>query len=204
MNHSLIAKAGVLLLLLGGTGCYGLSSFSGDGRLSRSSRLSGRPMYTLDLGPVKLDRPGRHTFRFRGLPETEMVLGLQIQHFSAAPIWPADVKPIVADVRVTMVNEGNQTVLDSGGPLSNWTWSGSSDKPQESFVYFQGRMTEVPQKDGWSLTQRLDLKADGGWGTYFTPREPAVYTLTIDVSNPQASPTVLEATLVAQSYPWFG
>jgi hypothetical protein len=198
-----VSVAASVLAMLIGPACYRPSTFRGDGQLSRSSWFSGKPMYTLDLEPLAVDRPGRYTFRFQGLPETEMVLGIRVAHSSTGMVWPSDAKPIATDVRVTMVNERNERVLDGGGPLSGWTWSGSSAKPSESFVYLEGRLTGVPQKDGSSLTKRLGGRPDGGWGSYFAPRGPAMYLLTVELSQPKVSGKAMRASLVAESYRWF-
>ena len=68
---------------------------------------------------------------------------------------------------MTLVDERNRLIIDEGGPLNDWVWSGS---PHESgvFVYQSGAARDLPMA-GAVTSERIGEKSDHGWGSGFIP-----------------------------------
>jgi len=173
-------RAVVLILTILFAGCQ-RSSYTGDGTLIED-RLSPSRRFVLDLGSVDLSKSSSTTFRIEGLPSTAFTLGFEI-----VPRPPRQgssvfgVRPISVPVRVTLVDEHGQLVIDESGPVNDWVWSAS---PHESsaFVYRQGASRDVPTAGAVTSERiRIGEKFDHGWGSGFIPHPEGKYTLRVDV-----------------------
>lgn len=72
------------------------------------------------------------------------------------------------------------------GRLDQWTRScGESDT--KSFYYRRGKGIDIPLAGGGSRGERIEVKASGGWGTYFVPEARAAYTLTVTILNAEST-----------------
>ena len=143
------------------TGCS--AAYSGDGRLIDHGWLA-TPRYELDLGPIDLTSPGKHLYRLAGLPETEMVIGLET--IEVAPFKDNERLSNPAVVLLELKNSDQVTVVSASGTLNSWVWSYGRDLPV-AFLYRRGEEREVPLGNNSSRLERVGTKQDGGWGTYF-------------------------------------
>jgi hypothetical protein len=116
--------------------------------------------FELDFGAVDLDRTGWHDYKLTNLPDEDLVFGLKI----TAPDGSRLQHLPKARVRITLVNEREETVFDAGDELTNWT---RAESTQSWFLYLRGL-------DG------LQRGPDGGWGTYAHPHKGGSYTLTVE------------------------
>jgi hypothetical protein len=116
--------------------------------------------FELDFGAVDLDRTGWHDYKLTNLPDEDLVFGLKI----TAPDGSRLQHLPKARVRITLVNEREETVFDAGDELTNWT---RAESTQSWFLYLRGL-------DG------RERGPDGGWGTYAHPRKGAAYSLTVE------------------------
>jgi hypothetical protein len=121
----------------------------------------------------------------RGLSSNEFVLGFRTTQ-----------RPINATVRVALDNGRGKTVIAEESPLVDWVWSYSvASEPRDYFVYRAGKEQEVPIGGGSVRLERLGVRADGGWGSYFHPVPSESYTLRLDVAQPAAAPTDLRVVV---------
>jgi aminoglycoside 6'-N-acetyltransferase len=166
----------------------------GDGAFADNGAHAPHSRYVLDLGPVDLGKPGRHEYRFGHLPGTEFAIGLRL-----APRRGKSGAPPAVAVRVTLENEKDELVVHAEGRLADWLWSEADDA---WFVYQRGQQTHVAVAPRATRPQRIGLRADGGWGTYFTPRTGARYRLVIDVARADAEERPAGARLLAVAGGW--
>lgn len=164
------------------TGCG--AAYSGDGRLTDHGWLA-TPRYELDLGSVDLTSPSKHLYYLVGLPDTEMVIGLET--IEAARIKDNERVSNPAVVLLELKNSDQTTVVSAFGPLNSWVWSYGRDMPV-AFLYMRGEEREVPLGNNSFRLERVGANQDGGWGTYFTPTGTVTYTLALNVVEAQPPP----------------
>jgi hypothetical protein len=143
--------------------------------------------YTIDLGPIALDKPDHLHRNLQGLPHVESILGVAI----ASPTNPRS----SALITMTLRDENGHIVLSLQNRLSDWTRLYANDDPQHAFIYEPGRLIDVDVAPGVDHVQRFPIGEDDSWGTYFTPRTPAHYTLDFTVDEPDASSADLDVRL---------
>lgn len=180
----------VAALLAAGTAL----AHEGDGRFTDNGAQAPHSRYVLDLGAVDLGKPGKREFRFARLPGVEFTVGLRLAAHAGKAAQPPDVA-----VRITLENEKDELVFHASGRLADWLWSESGE---DWFVYQRGLQTYVPAAPRATRPQRTGLRADGGWGTYFTPTAAGRYRLVLDVSATSASGITPGARLVAVAGGW--
>lgn len=162
------------------TACYRASSYSGDGRLTDYGwwELEGN-RFVLDLGPVDLSVPSRHSYRLSNLPNAEFTAGVEI--VEAEPNLIGSARPAHPSVvRLELTTSNNEVAIIEEGPLDIWVWSYGVGG-MESYLYRRGEAKEVPLGGGTTTSERLGVKAAKGWGSYFTPEESTTYFLTFEV-----------------------
>ena len=159
--------------------------YTGDGTFVDNDVTAARERYVLDLGSLDLAQVAQHRYRLAGLPNEEMVAGIEV--IEAEP--NVDTRPNhPARVRLKLETDTGQIVMLEDDSLNSWVWSYGLRDPK-SFYYRSGQSREVPLRAGVTTYQRLGQKADSGWGTYFTPSQIRTYLLTLDVLVPEASPS---------------
>lgn len=166
----------------------------GDGRFADNGAQAPHSRYVLDLGAVDLGKPGTREFRFARLPGAEFTVGLGVAARAGEAAQPPDVS-----VRITLENEKDELVFHASGRLADWLWSESG---AEWFVYQRGPQTYVPVAPRATRPQRIGLRADGGWGTYFTPSATGRYRLVLEVSAVSAGGIAPGARLLAVAGGW--
>jgi hypothetical protein len=173
----------------------------GAGRLTDSGPDTAVDRYIVDLGPVNLSAPGSMTYIVTDLPRERLTVGLQITAADTS-IVVKKAGPLDTIVVLKMLNEGGDVIIEERGILRTWGWSYWSDSPHQAFVYRGGRSEEIPIKGGLHTYRRLDVKADDGWGSYFSPRRRGRYTVTLEI-EPGSEPTVpIEARLQMRGGGW--
>lgn len=75
-----------------------------------------------------------------------------------------------------MTNDNGKLVIDEEKKLNDWVWSGAVDNIDRSFIYLSGQY--VPNSNP---LQQAAVKEDGGWGSYFFPRDKTAYKLKIEI-----------------------
>lgn len=172
--------AGTSLLLLACT-----AEYTGDGTFVDHGAMTARERYVLDLGPVELTQLSQYRYRLVGLPDEEMVVGIEV--IEAEP--NIDTRPNhPARVRLKVEARDGPVVLLEEAPMNSWVWSYGLRDPK-SFYYRTGEAREIPVRTGVMTYQRIGQRADAGWGTYFTPRKGATYLLTLDVLASDSAPS---------------
>ena len=166
----------------------------GDGAFTNNSAQAPHSRYVLDLGPVDLGKPGRREFRFARLPGVEFTLGLKLASRPGEQAPPAAVS-----LRLVLENEKDELVVHADGRLADWLWSEAGDA---WFVYQRGQQIYVTMAPRATRPQRIGLGADGGWGTYFTPRAEARYRLVVDVARANIEERPVSARLIAVAGGW--
>lgn len=178
-RHFVIALVGVVALVA----AFALwPTYSGDGSFIDHGPFAAHERYVLDLGSVDLAKTGQREFHMAGLPIAEMTLGFSIRSVDGLPISE---KSIGTVVRLRLQNEANEIVFDRTGSLSDWVWSTGAGDVQHAFVYLRGVEKEIPLGEGVVQLERSSVGADGGWGTYFSPRNGSKYQLLYQVITPQ-------------------
>ncbi len=186
-------------LVLGVSGCTQLF-YHGDGTLSQDLATF---RYVLDLGPFDLSRAGQKTYEISGLPETEFTIGVQVTCIGscALPLW--ETKPLDVNVELRLTNEHGETVVAVAKQLSSWTWSGSGNEPQKAFLYLPGEQRKIPSLGDGQITDPLiRFAADGGWGTYFTPRWNGLYRLRVATQSGDAQAANFLVRIQAEGGGW--
>lgn len=136
----------------------------------------------ITLGEIDLSAKGEYRYRLKGFSANEFTIGLQVTRLAngGAPIF--FLKPFNADIRLRLRNERGEVVIDERANLDQWVWSGASAEPNKSHVYRRGRSVDIPVGRGFRV-ERVGVRADDGWGTYFDPRVDGDYQLEIMVFN---------------------
>ena len=165
--------------------------YSGDGTFTSHPAPSAlcQDGYTLDLGSIALDKPDHLHRNLQGLPHVESILGVAVASKSGANPRSS------ALITMTLRDETGHIVLSLQDHLSDWTRLYAADDPQHAFIYQPGRLIDVGVAPGVDHVQRFPIGEDDSWGTYFTPRTPAHYTLDFTVDEPDASSADLDVRL---------
>jgi hypothetical protein len=135
------------------------------------------------------------------LPEVEFTLGFDV-HASSPGDAILDTKPISALAHLLVENEKGEVVIDQRAPLNQWVWSGAINRPSESFVYARGDEREIPIGAGTIRRERANVRADEGWGTYFTPRRDGRYTVNLKIQGRDPKAIFNDFRLVAYGGGW--
>ncbi len=149
--------------------------------------------YTVDLGAVDLTRPGELTRRLEGLPAIEATIGVAI---SAASNGQSNPPPRPnALIELMLRDDKGRIVLSRHERLSEWIGSTALNSPSQTYLYQRGTQIEVPVARSTVHVERFPLGPDDSWGTYFTPRREARYTLHFVVEEPDAGLAGAQARL---------
>jgi hypothetical protein len=192
-----VRRANIVVLVAAAVGlaaCYRSAWYDGDGQLTDYGwqAVEGN-RYKLDLGPVNLATPGIRTYRLHNLPGAEFTVGLEIieskpiQLNSAPPNYPSL-------VRLELKNSNDQVAIFEEGTLDTWVRSYALGRVT-SFLYRRGESRDVPIGNGITQSERLGIKAEKGWGTYFTTRRSSTYIIKFQVIDPRSA-TATAARLV--------
>jgi hypothetical protein len=188
-------KHGWLLVVLAALGGCTMSlmhydGYHGDGTFTPIMAPSAlcRDGYTVDLGAVELGAPGEITHALAGLPPVEAAIGLAIERRPNASkagdeVFGAQRRPSTL-IELTLRDAAGHTVLSRREQLTQWIGSRALSDPTRAFLYQRGTETEIPVAPGTVRVERFPIGADDSWGTYFTPRRDARYTLHFAVVEP--------------------
>jgi hypothetical protein len=190
-----IARRGLAALAVAALLAAGAAlAHEGDGAFADNGAGAPHSRYVLDLGPVDLGAPGKREYRFTRLPAAEFTVGLRL---------PASVRaggrPPEASVRLALENEKGELVFHAEGRLADWLWS---EAGEDWFVYQRGQQTYVAVAPRATRPKRVGERADGGWGTSFTPRTAGHYRLALEVTPARAGDHVAVARLHAVAGGW--
>ena len=164
-------------------------AYRGDGTFTRNPApsVAYKDSYRVDLGTIDLSRTTAVDRRLDGLPPTETTIGMA---FDAS----SDVRP-AALITVTLRDEKNHIVLSRQERLSDWVRYVSMDDPQHAYFYQRGGFIDVAVAPDVIHHQHFPIGEDDSWGTCFTPRRGARYTLHVEVNEPDAALTGIDARL---------
>lgn len=175
-----VAMFAMILLVIG---CSRGLPYEGDGRFVDHGPTAALERYVLDLGPVDLSTKRGYRYLIAGLPPVEMVVGLEITAPSSDERL-SDTRPIDALVEIVLVNGRDESVIHEHERLTQWTWSASASAESRAFVYRRGDAKELSRGSGVVGFERLGVRADAGWGSYFQPRRGERYLLTFSILEP--------------------
>ena len=146
-----------------------------------------RDGYTVDLGPIDLAGTGEKTQELAGLPSIEAIVGVAVERKPDAADDRGEVlathRP-AALIEITLRDARGHIVLSRRERLTQWIGSRVFDDPGHAFLFQRGTETEIPVAPGVVRVERFPIGADDSWGTYFTPRRDARYTLHFAVEEP--------------------
>lgn len=167
--------------------------YAGDGTLTREKAPAFfcQDRFDIDLGPMDFTHLATMQFHLEGLPKQEYTVGFDVSSLDSGQASNAAVRDAhMPDplVELALRNEKGEVVLNQRGRLSDWVWSGALANLRSSYVYNRGEEREIRNNPATTESQRVGVKADGGWGTYFTPRRRGGYQLglTIVEADPRA------------------
>lgn len=186
---------------------------AGDGRLTDFGPDEAINRYVLELGLINLNEPGSRTYKVQDLPEVNLAIGLDIRSLNPNVILEGNDRsnPIIG---IRVVNEKDKVVIDEKEALKDWAWStgylwkpyydgeeGPDDK-HHRFVYRDGSWKETMSKEGVITSIPVNIKSDGGWGTYFRPRRRGIYVITVQIFEKDIVSRDLEVRLRAKGGGW--
>jgi hypothetical protein len=179
----------VLILLLGFAIYHVRHPYKGDGRFNDNGCTAATDRYVLDLGEINLASNQKYTYKMSNLPSEEMTIGFSIEGFKNIQNPDTAVyntRPVNPLVRIILTNSKGQLVVDEMSNLSRWVWSGRGVNYRESYVYLRGEEVKRSLSKGSDVVtyDRIKVKSDGGWGTYFIPTSWTAYHLTIEIIEP--------------------
>jgi hypothetical protein len=179
-----------LLLAFAGSalcGCGASPFYNGDGEVR--GRLFG-PL-VVDFGTIELSNHDVRRFTFAGLSRGRFIVKLVVPRAGPFPdlLKPpvAGPPPLDAIVRVVMLNEKGERVIDEEAPLGLWTRTTEGSGPTDAVLFRIGR---------GNSRETMVLLADNGWGTYFESRRGARYSLEVRVVQP--SGITADATVILE------
>jgi hypothetical protein len=173
----------------------------GDGVAKDAGPLYAANRYTVELADLRKSEVTSLKLQLTSLPEVEFTLGFDIRARLPGDAI-LDTKPISAPAHLVVENERGEVVIDQRAPLNQWVWSGAINRKSESFVYARGDEREIPIGAGTIRRERTNLKADEGWGTYFTPRRDGRYTVNLKIQARDSKVQLDDFRLVAYGGGW--
>lgn len=177
-----LARRGIAMALFASAAL----AYEGDGSFADHGPQAAGARYVANLGPVELGRAWRREYALADLPQEEFMIALRLQPAALDKAQPR------ATVRLRLVNERGETVIDATEGLANWALA---TEPGQVLVFLRGQRRLVPVGPRASRYLRLGPGPDGGWGTHFTPRREGRYRLLFETVMPHDAP--IGATLVA-------
>jgi len=159
-------------------------------------------MYQVRVLQVPLDRASSSCATLSGLgPEEEWVAGIRVEavdgdtdrlYASGDYKLKANLVPR-ANIELSLLNETRETVFSVSGPLNEWVWNWNHG-------YQEGRGEEYKSAPGTYRFRRFNVGPDGGWGSSFTPRYSASYSLCYKVVDPAPTPLGTAVWLTVETY----
>ncbi|MEP6484269.1 MAG: hypothetical protein ABJB01_07460 [Rudaea sp.] len=169
-------------------------AYRGDGTfVGHAEPALCRDGYTVDLGAIDLSVPGQIERRLDGLPPIESTLGVAIASKTSANT--NELPRPSARVTITLRDEKQHIVLSRSERLSDWIRQIPMGDAQHAYLYQRGSLIDVPTGPDSGRVERFPLGQDDSWGTYFTPRRGARYTVHFAVDEPDADAAVIDARL---------
>ena len=169
-----------LLLAATSSACLAPARYSGDGYLVDNGRMNYSNRYNVHLGEVDLAIPGVVEYRLSGLPRATFVAGIEVEESDNLAVSGREPTHRVA-VRIEVHSNDGQEVIFEEGPLSTWVRSFAIAEGHRARLYRRGSSRDVSLPNGNTASERLGVKASGGWGTYFTVERSAEYVLRVSV-----------------------
>ena len=166
--------------------CFAPARYSGDGHLVDNGRLNYANRYNVHLGEIDLAQGGVSEFRLSGLPRATFVAGIEIEESGDLTVSGLEPKRRVS-VRFEMHSADGKEVIIEEGPLSAWVRSFALHEPHRARLYRRGIARDVPLRNGDTKSEKLGVKASGGWGTYFKADPHAEYVLRVTVIESELS-----------------
>jgi hypothetical protein len=155
--------------------------------------------YTVDFGTIDLTVAGDATFRIEGLPSLESTVGLAVGPKTKPTGAYEDPPRLSPLIEVTLRDAEDHIVLSRHERLSQWTRRFALGDPAHVYFYQRGAQVEVPLGPNTVRVERFPIGQDDSWGTYFTPRRGARYTLHFTVEEADPAAANLEAHLQIQA-----
>jgi hypothetical protein len=155
--------------------------------------------YSVDFGAIDLTVPEEATFRIEGLPSLESTVGLAVgpkTKPTGAYEDPPELSPLI---EVTLRDAEGHIVLSRHERLSQWVRSFALADPSHAYLYQRGTQVDVPVGPNNVRVERFPVGQEDSWGTYFTPRRGARYTLHFAVEEADPGAASLETHLQIQA-----
>ncbi len=195
MRASTIALGAIIALL----GCSA-RHYTGDGRLSDKGWAVAHDRYVLDLGDLDLNARSTIVRRLAGLPPgVTFAIGVSVGKAAPSSTEPMTPK-LSAVVKLSVVRDDGTLIVAEEASLADWVASAAVGS-SESFLYRRGSSVEVPLAGGAVTHRPVGVRADGGWGSSFTPAPGREYRLMLEVVSADASPES-RIRLVAKGGGW--
>ena len=169
--------------------CSHAGRYTGDGQFTDNGWMNYSRRYVIDLGPVNLAAPGMHTFALRGLPHAEFTANIDVVE-DADTIVSGDRPTHAVRVRMVVRSSDGELVISEESMLQSWIRSSSNGDGQHARLYSRGESKDVLLPGGGTRSERLGLKASGGWGSYFAADRNESYKLTFEVLTSELSASI--------------
>jgi hypothetical protein len=196
-----ILLAGVVLLSGCGFRLMTYKGYRGDGTFTPHPAPTWicQDGYTVDLGAIDLTVTGDATFHIEGLPSLESTVGLAVGPKTKPTGAYEDPPRLSPLIEVTLRDAEDRIVLSRHERLSQWVKSFALADPRHVYLYQRGTQVDVPVGPNNVRVERFPVGQDDSWGTYFTPRRSARYTLHFAVDEADPGAASLETHLQIQA-----
>lgn len=177
----------------------------GGGVLVDRGPLTASERYVVDFGLVDFRINEEHTYHVERLPQDELTIGFEVASPNLEAAWELLEKRGLPGIVVglTVLNERGQVVIEEEASLQDWVWgSPVVHVPYGAFVYRRGEEERVEISPTVSEVQSVNVKADGGWGTYFAPRKRGKYAITLKVIGSGDEREIPKARLLIMGGGW--
>ncbi len=176
------------------------TGYRGDGTFTPQPAPSAlcRDGYTVDLGAVDLTTAGSVTRVLAGLPPIEARIGLALRRKAQPTATDGEVvaaeRP-AAGIELAVHDAQGRLVLARRESLTQWIALHALDDADHVFLYQRGSEAEIAVAPGFVRVERFPIGMDDSWGTAFTPRRGAHYTVHFAVEQPDTEWRDIEARL---------
>jgi hypothetical protein len=192
--------AGVVLLVGCGLRLMNYKGYRGDGTFTAQPGPAWicQDGYAVDFGVIDLTVASDATFRIEGLPSLESTVGLAVGPKTKPTGAYEDPPRLSPLIEVTLRDAEDHIVLSRHERLSQWVRSFALADPWHAYLYQRGTQVDIPVGPNKVRVERFPIGQDDSWGTYFTPRRGARYTLHFAVAEADPGAASLETHLQIQ------
>jgi hypothetical protein len=180
----------VVILALSLVGCFRYSRYSGDGLFTDNGWMNYSQRYVIDLGSIDLaSEKQARSYVLNRLPHARFTVGISVTEDATVSVSGTSPSHSVS-VRIVLRTSDGREVVREEGPLESWVRSFALGREEYAYLYRRGAARDVPLPGGGTTSERLAVKASGGWGSYFNSSQKESYTLSFEVLSSDLSSSI--------------